>query len=247
MTRGVIIVAFALGAAAGCASGEGPPPVETTALPRSMTFAVAPVLNYSGQADLDSLKLADLLASELTYVPGAAVLPVSRVAAMLAADGTQQVQSPQHARAIARAAGADALIVAGITEYDAYVPVVGLVVQMYMADGPSSNTVVDIGEARFRASPYCAAARVAPRPSGPAAQVQGTYNAMHKSLQDRLRAYARQRSESDHPDGWRQYLHSQTLFTRFCWNDALRALLDQDAWKYAMVAGPGDEPENYHE
>lgn len=235
------LAAIALG---GCAQNDDQARVETSALPRGMTFAVAPVLNYSGQPDLDPLKLADLLASELTYVPGAAVLPVSRVAAVLLSQGKSQVESPEHARALARQIGADALIVGGVTEYDAYAPTVGLVLQMYLTDSAAAAPL-DLGEARFRSSPYVAVG-AAPA-AGPSAQVQGTYNAMHKSVVDRVRAYARERSETDHPDGWRQYTQVQSLFIRFCWNDALRAMLDQDPWKRDLVAGSADEPETYHE
>ncbi|GJQ26135.1 MAG: hypothetical protein HBSAPP02_11670 [Phycisphaerae bacterium] len=228
----------------GCAQSEKKPRVETSALPRSMTFAVAPVLNYSGQPDLDPLRLADLLASELTYVRGAAVLPVSRVAAVLLSQGKTQVESPEHARALARQIGADAMIVGGVTEYDAYAPTVGLVLQLYLTDAAGSAPL-DLGEARFRSSPYVAV-RATPK-AGPSAQVQGTYNAMHKSVVDRVREYARERSETDHPDGWRQYTQVQSLFIRFCWNDALRAMLDQDSWKRDLVAGTADVSETYHE
>lgn len=228
----------------GCAQRENKTRVETSALPRGMTFAVAPVLNYSGQPDLDPLRLADLLASELTYVPGAAVLPVSRVAAVLLSQGKTQVESPEHARALARQIGADALIVGGVTEYDAYAPTIGLVLQLYLTDS-ASGAPLDLGEARFRSSPYVAV-RATPA-TGPSAQVQGTYNAMHKSVIDRVRAYAQERSETDHPDGWRQYTQVQSLFIRFCWNDALRAMLDQDPWKHELVAGSADESETYHE
>lgn len=228
----------------GCTQSENKTRVETSALPRGMTFAVAPVLNYSGQPDLDPLRLADLLASELTYVPGAAVLPVSRVAAVLLSQGKTQVDSPEHARALARQIGADALIIGGVTEYDAYSPTVGLVLQMYLTDS-AEGASLNLGEARFRSSPYVAV-RATPA-AGPSAQVQGTYNAMHKSVVDRVQAYARERSETDHPDGWRQYTQVQSLFIRFCWNDALRAMLDQDPWKRDLVAGSEDVSETYHE
>lgn len=108
-----------------------------TALIEPTTFCVAPILNFSDELTLDPIKLADLLASELTYVDGATVLPVSRVVAALAARGRTQIESTEDALAIAEAVGADAIIVTGITEYDAYTPTIGVAMQIYSVRGRS--------------------------------------------------------------------------------------------------------------
>jgi hypothetical protein len=207
--------------------------VETvTRLPRKMTFAVAPVLNFSGQMEIDPVAAADLLASELSFTPDATVIPVSRVVAVLNAEGKMQVESPRHAVSIAEAVGADAILVAGITEYDAYTPVVGLILQMYTT-GPAKGPMLDAVAAARMGRPFEATRMT--DVFTPAAQVQGTYNAMSQPVVDHVRKYAAERSENDHPQGWRQYLHVQTLYLRFCWNDAITNLMNQDTWKFALA------------
>lgn len=208
--------------------------VETSrTLPRNMTFAVAPILNFSGKPDLDPVQAADLLASELTSVPGANVIPVNRVMAVLQTQGKMQVESPAQAILVAEAVGADAILVAAITEYDAYTPVVGLIVQMYSVS-PSKTRSLDAVAASRMSRPF-EASRMASS-YAPSAQVQGTYNAMHDDVVDHIKNYACKRAETDYPQGWRQYLHMQSLYLRFCWADAITSLVNQDSWRIAMVA-----------
>ena len=107
---------------------------------------MAPILNFSGHFDVDPIQAADLLASELTGFGVVTVLPVNRVVAALAIEGKTQVESPAHALDIANAVGADAIVIAGITEYDAYTPVVGIVIQMYVTS-PAIGASLDAVEA----------------------------------------------------------------------------------------------------
>ena len=98
----------------------------------SMTIAVAPALNLSGSADFDPDRFADLLASELSYAEGISVIPVSRVLAVLAAQGRSGVESPAHALELVGLLGADAILVFAVTEYDPYAPPsIGLSAQLF--------------------------------------------------------------------------------------------------------------------
>ena len=97
-----------------------------------MTIAVAPALNVSGSGHLDPNAIADLMASELSYVADIEVIPVNRVLAVLADQGRTRVESPGHAWQIAEVLGADGILVFAVTEYDAYdPPVVGIASQLY--------------------------------------------------------------------------------------------------------------------
>ena len=160
-----------------------------------MTVCVAPVLNFSGEFQFDSSKAADLLASELTYVDGLTVLPVNRVMATLATQGKTQIESPEHALETAAMVGADAIIVAGITEYDAYTPSVGFIVQMYTLNGASMPDGFDaVGVSRMprpvsRASFY--------DPQVPTSQVQLVLNGNHEDVRDSVKAYAKPRKNAD--------------------------------------------------
>jgi len=201
--------------------------------PEPITIAVAPVLNFSGEFSLDPVKAADLLASELTYVEGMTVLPVSRVVAVLAGEGKDQIESPHHALRVADRLGADAIVVAGVTEYDPYTPVVGLVLQLYRRDGLSGDASVDVvalsrqlGELRVMAPTEEAA---------PVGQIQRVYHGEHDDVVEAVRAYAAPRDQRENRFGWRQYLKVQGLFLRFCWHDAIERLLEQQRFEELLA------------
>ena len=220
-----LVAAWAIGALAmaGCAHKEAEVRVNN-AFPTPATLAVAPILNFSGDFNLDPIKTADLLASELTFVEGVTVLPVNRVIAVLAAQGKQQIESPAHALAVTEAVGADAIIVAGITEYDAYTPIVGVAVQIYELQNPAVDGI-DAVQAARQSEPI--AVSLMAQAEMPIGQVQVVYNAAHAHVTEAVQKYAALRSEGDQNLGWRQYLKVQTLFIRFCWHDALSRLMAQ--------------------
>lgn len=227
-----ILIGFA-GALGGCAA---PKEDVTIAQPftRPMTVAVAPILNFSGSFDLDPVRAADLLASELSYVEGVTVLPVNRVVAVLAGQGKTQVESPAHALAVAEAVGADAVLVAGITEYDAYTPAVGLVLQMY---APRYNEPPDFDPvSASRLSQPFAVSRMAD-PLIPTSQVQAVYDAAHAGVRSAVRQYALPRTSPESRLGWRQYLKVQTLYLRFCWHRAITSLMNQERTRAALLSG----------
>jgi hypothetical protein len=202
-------------------------------------FAVAPILNFSGEFALDPVKAADLLASELSYVDGISVLPVSRVVAYLATQGKQQIESPAHALAVAEAVGADAILVVGITEYDPYTPVVGLALQMYTVPGRSMPPPFDPVLASRQPQPITVTEMA--EVLSPRGQVQRVYDASHDDVVKAVRRYGKGRSEGENPYEWRQYLKVQTLFLRFCWHDAVKRLMRQQAREMLLASGDGLE------
>ena len=224
-----LFAVFLVAATSGCAHRESEVIMANPTM-RPMTLAVAPILNFSGEFTLDPVKAADLLASEMGYVEGATVLPVSRVIAVLAAQGKTQIESPAHALEVAQAVGADAILVAGITEYDAYTPVVGLALQIY-APGKDFAGPLDPATLARQAEPFVvtkmADAMV------PAGQVQVVYNASHIYVVNLIKKYASIRGEGEYHQGWKQYIKVQTLFLRFCWHDAIDRLLSQEVFRVA--------------
>lgn len=201
---------------------------------QGMVFAVAPILNFSGDFSLDAVRAADLLASELLNVEGVVVLPVNRVMAALAAQGKNQIESPAHAIEVAEIVGADAILVAGITEYDAYTPVVGVALQMYALSTTEAYAIDPITVARQAEAIQMFDPEVdARRPVG---QVQKVYNARHSFTVKAVRRYAKPRCEGENPLGWRQYLKVQSLFLRFCWQDAIQDMMDQERLEQARLA-----------
>lgn len=179
-------------------------------LPWGTTIAVAPALNFSGSSAFDPMKVGDLMASELSEIPGVRVIGVTRVMAILAEQGCAQIASPEHALQVNDRLGADAMLVFAVTEYDPYRPVVGLAAQLY-GRGPHGRAV----------DPLASLARPFPVPPGgngvrPWAEVQRTFNGLHEDVQKELREYADDRHEQDSPYGWRKFLASQEWYLRFC-------------------------------
>lgn len=193
-----------------------------------MTIAVAPALNVSGSADLDSNRAGDLMASELSYADGISVIPVSRVLAALADQDRQRVESPGHALELARIVGADAILVFAITEYDAYEPpVIGIAAQLYgQLPGARTTRFDSVADTR-RGSPRQASAG---RSSlTPLAQAERVYDASHQWVSQEVKRFAKRRSADQSPFGWRKYLASQQHYLRFCCYQTLRALMDSGA------------------
>jgi len=193
--------------------------LEIVAFPRGNVIAVAPALNFSGSSAFDPVTVGDLMASELSTLPGVGVIGVNRVMAVLADQGVERIHSPRHAVAVCERLGADAILVFAIAEYDPYTPVVGITAQLYTR-GPGL------------AGPDAPPGGPSPEPAGecpvrPAAETQRVFNATHKRVQNAVRDYADKRKEGESPYGWRKYLASQEWFLRFCCHTVARDLLTQ--------------------
>ncbi len=244
MTRRLIILtnALALAGGLGCSQREKQDDFAISrAFVKPATLAVAPVLNFSGEFNFDSIAAADLLASELTFVEGVTVLPVNRIMAVLAAQGRTQIESPAHALEVCEAVGADGILVAGITEYDPYTPVVGLILQMYSPSHETHESFEPILAARM-AEPFIVSHMA--DPMLPTSQVQIIENGAHDKVQKAVREYADPRDGAESHLGWRQYLKVQSLFLRFCWNDALTRLMKQERSRRMLLtaAASTEEP-----
>ncbi len=207
--------------------GCGGKAVGPTQLPNDalgpMTIAVAPALNVSGSADLEPNALADLMASELSYVAGIEVIPVNRVLAVLADQGRDEVESPEHAHQIAKILGADAILVFAITEYDAYdPPVVGIAAQLYgQRRRPHTVGFDPVSESRSGAPSRRMSGRSL---SAPLAQTQRVFNASHERVSAKIKRFSESRSADASPFGWRKYVASQQYYLRFCCHQTIRAL-----------------------
>lgn len=209
----------------GCQAKEVQPVQLANELLGPMTIAVAPVLNVSGSADFDPNRVADLMASELSHVAGVDVIGVNRVLAVLADQGSERVESPEHALKIATILGADAVLVVAITEYDAYdPPVVGISAQLY---GKRRGTVA------VRFDPIAESRNG--RPGGPRsvrgafvaplASSQRVFDASHERVRAGVQRFAESRSADAGPFGWRKYIASQQHYIRYCCYETIRALM----------------------
>lgn len=217
-----VVLAVACLSIVGCSHSRKPIGGWAAITPNT-AIAVAPALNFSGSADFDPVRIADILASELSQVPGVAVIGVNRVLAVLAEQGVDRIQSPEHALAVSERLGADAIIVLAVTEYDAYTPIVGIAAQMY--GRPIETSQVDPVAASRMARPFPV---VDDRGSHrPWSQSQRTFDSRQDVVRDALEDYAESRNGGGGPFGWKKYLASQEWYLRFCCNTVCRDLLEQ--------------------
>lgn len=159
---------------------------------------VAPVLNLSGNSQVDALALTDAVASELVSFPGMTVIPVNNVLAALAESGRASVQSPPEAQQLARDFGADGTVVVALTEYrPADPPLMGMILQWYPATGEVAT---------------------------PRVQVQRVFNAADERTLDEVKEYGEDRDGGKSPYGWRKYAQSQELYVRYCSWSLIRSM-----------------------
>ncbi|HOW73498.1 MAG TPA: hypothetical protein PKY77_23095 [Phycisphaerae bacterium] len=220
------MLCLSLAAAAACSESRNRHNVEWSSAPPDRTIAVAPALNFSGSADFDPVKVADIMASELSESPGIGVIGVNRVLAVLAEQSVDRIQSPEHALQVCDRLGADAILVFALIEYDAYTPVVGIAAQMYTRQ--ATGRQLDPVAASRMARPFDYS--LSDRGARPSAEIQRVFNAEHGDVQQEVKEYSDSRTANKSPYGWKKYLRSQQWYLRFCCSRVCRDLNQQMMW-----------------
>jgi hypothetical protein len=224
----LIIAACLLSTTGGCAAKEKQYGRERQlTLPGNQTrvWAVAPVINLSGQPGVDPLLQADVLYQHLQTVQGLTIVPVDRVAAVYSAVGIEQVQTPEQAKAVIDMLGCDALIVATVTQYDPYnPPKFGGALQLFEKDAGGRMPPPDPRELLRSGSPPPEQAM----PQDPQfVQVVGMFDAQNGTVRDALMAYAQGRHEPAGPMGLKEYFVNMDRFCGFAYHSLLESLLVQ--------------------
>lgn len=213
---------------AGCAHKQLKPAI-VAPYTQTTIIALAPVLNFSGTRQLDTLKVTDILYSELQQIPGLAIVPVNRVLAQMAQDHVDAIQTPQQALTLAERLDADAIIVAAITEYNPYYPpVVGMVMQIYGFEGQQpARQAFDPVELERQASPTRITVDLNQQQM-PKSQVQRIYNAGDSATAKLVKRFAKLRGTGNDPYRWQLYMRSQSHYLRFVCHESIRELLEQE-------------------
>lgn len=222
---GMFMVLVSATAASGC---RAPAPVEQVVIPNqrlgAMTIAVAPALNQSGSAALDVNRFADLMASELGHATDVRVIPLSRVLAVLSAQGKERVESPAHALELTRILGADAILIFAVTEYDPYdPPSIGITSQLFGHVPGTGGGMADPVALSRRAAEGSEVRTGLPR--GLLAEHQAVFDAGHRWTASDIRQFAIQRNAEGSPYGWRKFVVSQQQFIRYCCFATIRDML----------------------
>lgn len=225
-----IALVLAMIVTGGCEKKRVPKVVLANPYGRQMTVAVAPVLNYSGNPDLDPVKVTDILYSEMQQVDGFAVVPVNRMLAQMVRDNIQVIETPQQALKLVSELGADAIVIAAITEYNPiYPPVVGMAVQIYGLDyapGVEMKKIDPVVMER-QATPLKVPTDIAPQ-FWPKNQIQRIYNSRDKQMAHLVEEFAEDRGTVQSPYKWEIYLRSQEYYLRFVCFKAIEELLDKE-------------------
>lgn len=192
-----------------------------------MTIAVAPAIDMDGSKAFDPVLFADVMATELGYVEGIAVIPVSRVTSLLATQGLETIDSPGHALDMARALGADGILVIAVNEYDPYSPPrIGITAQLYGARPQSGLRGVDATQ--ISRGPRLASDGGRGTGPGLLAQEQRVFDSAHDYVEQQVRKFAESRDAGKSPYGWRRYVVSQRDYIRFCCHEMLMELFDDN-------------------
>lgn len=212
---------------AGCVKVEPRGEVLYNSLYGINTVVIAPVMNLSTSPNVDMVEVTESLASELGHVKGLRVVPIGRVYQYLSSQEMATVGSAAEARGLAQVFGAQATIVAAITEYDPYEPpVMGVAVQMYT----TGLVAAPVGSAEYdpvAASRSGVPIAVTDEASLPRDSVNRVFNGRDHEVEQLARLYAERQLADDSPYGWRRFLVDQRAFQRLCWWAVAREMLGE--------------------
>jgi hypothetical protein len=214
-------------AAAGCST---PDPVwgreQTRALSthRRQVWAVAPVINLSGEKGVDPFLQADLVFQQLQQIRGVTALPVNRVAEVYATLKIERVSSPEQAAIVCDVLQCDGLIVPTVTIYDTYnPPKLGAALQLFVKPRSYMRAPnVDPRELSRSATPK----ELDPMPAGSdVIQAVGMFDAANGTVRDRLHLYAAGRHDPMGPLGEKEYFLSMDRYCGFAYSELLEQLI----------------------
>lgn len=192
---------------------------------RRQVWAVAPVVNLSGERGVDAFLQADLVFQQLQQVQGVTAIPVNRVAEVYATLKIDKVSSPDQAALVCDLLQCDGLIVPAVTAYEPYnPPKFGGAMQLFVKPGNFARPAnVDPRELAKLGTPK----EVDPMPAagGNVVQVVGMFDAANGSVRDRLHLYAGGRHEPMGPLGEKEYLVHMDRYCGFAYSELIEQLI----------------------
>jgi hypothetical protein len=198
--------------------------VQALSTKRRQVWAVAPVVNLSGERGVDPFLQADLVFAQLQQVRGVTAIPVNRVAEVYATLKIERVASPEQAALVCDLLQCDGLIVPAVTLYDAYnPPKLGAAMQLFVKPGSFVRPAnVDPRELAKRATPGQVDAMPA---GGDVVQAVGMFDAANGTVRDRLKLYAAGRHDPVGPLGEKEYLVSMDRYCGFAYAELIEQLI----------------------
>ncbi|MCY2951903.1 MAG: hypothetical protein NTU53_07990 [Planctomycetota bacterium] len=192
------------------------------------TWAVAPIINLSGQKQVDPILQADLLHRQLGDVAGLNPLPVNRVVEVYAALRMDRVQSEEQAALVCDLLGCDALVVVAVTDFDPFdPPKMGAALQLFRKGEYKRPANVDPYVLARRGTPLPGQQTPTPKPGF--VQVVGMFDAANGSIRADLMRYAQGRTDPDGPYRERAYLVEMDRYCGFVYHSLIEQLLAKPA------------------
>ena len=221
----------------GCAS-TGPELVAPRVIPApydtargDVLWAVVPLRNDSGASFIDVMDVSDQVVAACESVPGVRCLPINRTIAAMRVLGMSSLDSPDEAKRLAREMGADGVVVGSITAWDPYTPTLGISLALYALPGAmDSSRLASIDSRWLTYQPtdyqYFSAGVVAE--GDPASTVSELYDGDSDQTLMEVRSWAEGRHDRASALGWRRYVASMVLFTKFAAHGAVDRLIQHE-------------------
>ena len=193
-------------------------------------WAIVPLANESGTSVADSLEVSDQLVAAVTQARGLAAVPMNRTLAAMRSLGLAGITSPGQARALANAMGVDGVLIGTITAYDPYdPPTIGISVALFAREGSMGigEAYVDPVALSQAHSDYEMLGNTQFADDPVAVVNEHLHGASHE-VQLSIQHYATGRFEHGSAWGWRRYLASMDLYTKFAAHQTVRRLLEKE-------------------
>lgn len=234
MLRALVLLSLACAALLpGCARPPELVPPEVLVAPyragldAEPLWAVAPLRNESGTTIADALKVSDAVIAKLAEVRGLTVLPLNRTIAAMRALRMPAIATPEDARRLADALGADTLVVGTVTAYDPYnPPKLGITLAIY-GRSPTPTESVDPAALGSAARESASNLRTS-NPDAPLSVAQVYLDGANHGVLMELKRYSEGRRDDSSALGWRRFLASMDDFTEFAAYSAVSKLMARE-------------------
>lgn len=204
-----------------------------------VVWAVVPPRNESGVSAVDELAVGDALVEEIGQVKGLDCLPLNRTINAMRAMGLASVDTPAQAKALARAAGADGVVVSTITSWQPYHPPrIGLNMALFARSASMGIPDGFTNDVRAIQSAAAPTGPVSGMSNGPVNGVSVVLDASNTAIMRKVEVYGEARVEPNDPMGWERYSKSMRLYTRFACHRALELLLEAERGRVAPPPPP---------
>lgn len=220
-------------------------PYDTTE--RDVVWAVLPPRNESGTTVVRADIVGDELVAAVQQIRGVRCLPLNRSLEVAQSLGLEDgPQNASDAVRLAEALGVDGVIAASITAYDPYdPPIMGLALALYAKPGAmverTSRTDLDAFQLSMAFTDFGRFDGV--RFGGdPVTTVSEHLDARDHAVLMTVKSYAEGRSDPTSALGWRVYLASMGLYTRFAAYHAVGRLIDEEWLRLARDAARAQSP-----